>query len=159
MTPTSNLGDLVHIIQLSVAPVFLLVAIGSMLGVVTNRLGRVIDRARILEAFTLDKQCALEHRRTYRIELRALDSRMSFCHWAINFCAIAALLIALLVAVLFIGDLTGVNASIAVTLLFTGAMASIILGLCFFLAEIYLATKTVRVRSDLLAEEKADSPS
>jgi len=153
MTPSSNLGDLAHIIQLSVAPVFLLVAIGSMLGVVTGRLGRVIDRARVLEQFASDTTCPIERTRLYKKELRALDKRMSFCHWSINFCAIAALLIALLVAVLFVSDLVNINAELPVGLLFTTAMTCIILGLCFFLAEIYLATKTVRVRSELLADE------
>ena len=51
-TPISNLA---HMIQLSVAPVFLLLAIGSMLAVVTNRLGRVIDRGHFLERSFLDQ--------------------------------------------------------------------------------------------------------
>ena len=39
-----------HVIQMSVAPVFLLTGVGAMLNVLTNRLSRIIDRARILEA-------------------------------------------------------------------------------------------------------------
>ena len=38
-----------HAIQLAVAPVFLLSGIGAILVVMTNRLGRIIDRARVLE--------------------------------------------------------------------------------------------------------------
>jgi Protein of unknown function (DUF2721) len=38
-----------HAIQLAVAPVFLLTGIGAILAVMTNRLGRIIDRARVLE--------------------------------------------------------------------------------------------------------------
>lgn len=38
-----------HAIQLAVAPVFLLSGIGAMLVVMTNRLGRIIDRARVIE--------------------------------------------------------------------------------------------------------------
>ena len=44
-----DVSDIAHAIQLAVAPVFLLTAIGALLGVMTNRLGRVIDRARLLE--------------------------------------------------------------------------------------------------------------
>ena len=45
-----EISPIAHVIQLSVAPVFLLSGIGAMLAVMTNRLGRIIDRARTLEA-------------------------------------------------------------------------------------------------------------
>ena len=44
-----NAQLLAHGIQLAVAPVFLLTAIAAMLGVVSGRLARIIDRARVLE--------------------------------------------------------------------------------------------------------------
>ena len=50
MTQDSGITGIAHVIQLSVAPVFLLSGIGAMLAVMTNRLARVIDRARALEA-------------------------------------------------------------------------------------------------------------
>lgn len=46
----SDVNTVSHAIQLSVAPVFLLTGIGALLSVLTNRLGRVIDRARLLES-------------------------------------------------------------------------------------------------------------
>ena len=46
----SGITAVAHAIQLSVAPVFLLSGIGAMLAVMTNRLSRIIDRARVLEA-------------------------------------------------------------------------------------------------------------
>ena len=146
--------DIATIIQLSVAPVFLLVAIGSMLGVVTSRLGRVIDRARDLEARLLAGTCSSKEEPFLVNELRVLDRRMTVCHWAINFCSVAALIIAIMVAVLFISYLTKMTASFAAAVLFILAMAGIVLGLCFFLAEIYMATKTVHVRSELLKSYK-----
>ena len=50
MTQDSGITGIAHVIQLSVAPVFLLSGIGAMLAVMTNRVARVIDRARALEA-------------------------------------------------------------------------------------------------------------
>jgi hypothetical protein len=44
-TPT-DIALIAHSIQLSVAPVFLLSGVGVLLGVLTNRLARVVDRAR-----------------------------------------------------------------------------------------------------------------
>ena len=46
MTSVTDIGGS---IQFAIAPIFLLVGTGSVLNVVTTRLGRVIDRARILE--------------------------------------------------------------------------------------------------------------
>ena len=40
--------SVVHVIQLAVAPVFLLSGVGVILTVLTNRLARIIDRARLL---------------------------------------------------------------------------------------------------------------
>ena len=46
---TLQLGDVSHIIQLSIAPVFLLTGVGTNLTVLTNRLARIIDRSRTIE--------------------------------------------------------------------------------------------------------------
>jgi hypothetical protein len=45
----NTIGEVSHIIQLAVAPAFLLTAIASMMTVMINRLARLIDRARLLE--------------------------------------------------------------------------------------------------------------
>src|SRR5581483_7716102 len=44
------LGDVAHVIQLAIAPVFLLTAVGTVLNVLANRLGRTVDRRRVLVA-------------------------------------------------------------------------------------------------------------
>jgi hypothetical protein len=49
VTTESHLSLIAKTIQLSVAPVFLLTAIGTMLAVLVGRLNRIVDRARILE--------------------------------------------------------------------------------------------------------------
>ena len=150
MPPDHPLTSISAIIELSVAPVFLLVAIGSFLNVVTQRLGRVVDRARKLEADIRQGEPD-DLRAEHVAELRGLDRRMTFAHWAINFCSLAARLVALDVALLVIGDLAGVDLMAPVALLFILATAGIIAGLGFFLAEISVATRTVRVRSEFLA--------
>lgn len=143
---------LARIIELSVAPVFLLVAIGSFLNVATTRLGRVVDRARDLEDSIPREDERL--RDIHLRELLALNRRMSFANWAINLSAIAALLVAIDVALLFVGALAGINTMNVAALLFVIAMASVIGGLCCFLAEIGVASQTVRVRAEFLAQRK-----
>lgn len=145
-------SDIAHIIQLSVAPVFLLVAIGSFLNVMTARLGRVADRARRLEdVLTSGENLAL--RGPYTDELRRLDRRMTLANRAINLCVVAALLIAFMVALLFIGALASIDTAAPVAGLFVIAMAAIIAALAFFLLEIRIATRTVRVRAELLTSK------
>ena len=139
-----------EVIQLVVAPVFLLVAIGSLLGVVTGRLGRVVDRARELESRLVQGVEKREHG-TYTAELRTLDRRIRYNSWSINFLSIAALIVALLVAALFVSYLWAKSVPVAIALLFITAIVGVMLGIIFFIAEVYLATRTVRVRSDLIA--------
>lgn len=139
-----------EVIQLVVAPVFLLVAIGSLLGVVTGRLGRVVDRARELESRLLQGVEKREHG-AYTAELRTLDRRIRYNSWSINFLSMAALIVALLVAALFVSYLWAKAIPVAIALLFITAIVGVMLGIIFFIAEVYLATRTVRVRSDLIA--------
>ena len=74
-----SLGDITVSIQLAIAPIFLLVGTGSLLNVVTTRLGRIIDRARILEqAVEAGEDAVLEERHV--MELNVLDKRMRYCH-------------------------------------------------------------------------------
>lgn len=49
MQALSGINDVAHVIQLAVAPVFLLTGVGAILSVLVNRLGRVVDRFRVLE--------------------------------------------------------------------------------------------------------------
>ena len=45
----SGVATIAEIIQLAITPIFLLVAIGSLLNVMTGRLARIVDRMRKLE--------------------------------------------------------------------------------------------------------------
>lgn len=148
MPGPSAFADIGHVIQLSVAPVFLLVAVGSMLNVMTARLGRVVDRARKLE-HDIRVETA-EERALHLEELRSLDRRMSYSNAAINFCVIAALLVSFVVALLFVGGLVSFDTSIPVAVLFILSMLAVIGGLCMFLMEIGVSMRTVRVRAEIL---------
>ena len=92
-----------HAIQLAIAPVFLVTGIAAMLGVMANRLARVIDRARDLEQRWPNLDAAM--RADVRIELQALEKRRHFASWSINFCTGAALLVCLVIGVQTLMDL------------------------------------------------------
>ena len=134
-------------IQLVLAPVFLLVAIGSLLSVVNTRLGRIVDRARDLEdRIVLGTSKANAH----LPELNSLDLRMRISHWSINLLSIAALTVAFLVAALFFGILGRADLSLVASVLFILTMFAIMSGIGLYIAEVYIATRTVRVRFDQL---------
>jgi hypothetical protein len=132
-----------HAIQLAVAPVFLLSGIGAILAVMTNRLGRIIDRARVLE----DKLDAGSPKllATLRADLPILSRRAKLISRAITLCTTTALLVCTVIAVLFLSAFLRFDATIPVALLFVAAMSTFFLGLLWFLREIYVATVSLRI--------------
>ena len=78
---------------------------------------------------------------------------MSYAQWSINLCAAAALMVAVDVALLFLAGLADYDASLPAAILFMLAMVGIIGGLGAFLAEISVATRTLRVKAELLAKK------
>lgn len=135
--------SIAHVVQLAVAPVFLIAGISGMLGVLTSRLARIVDRGRKLadrlSGAAAESQAPLEH------ELAVLSRRARLVHLAIGFCALCALLICTVVVVLFVGAIFTINLSSMVALLFILAMASFISGLLCFLREIHLAITHLRI--------------
>ncbi|HZZ91478.1 MAG TPA: DUF2721 domain-containing protein [Usitatibacter sp.] len=144
MVPSdTDVTQIVHAIQLSVAPVFLLTGIAALLGVMATRLARVIDRARHLEGAW--KLLDAREREDARAELHVLSERARLSSWSINACAMAALLVCLVIATLFIDAYAGTRLRGSVAALFILSMAALIGGVMCFLREVYLATHSLRI--------------
>ena len=138
MTPITDIPTVSLAIQQAVAPVFLLTGIGSILGVLTSRLGRAIDRGRRLNEMTAERMRTSNHE-----EIRTLSKRTRWIRRAISLCTLSALCVCLSIASLFVAVQLGVDLSSVVSLLFIAAMLALICGLLCFLREIALATKVV----------------
>src|SRR5688572_24559680 len=95
---TGDIGEIARLIQLAVAPVFLLSGIGAFLAVMTNRLSRVIDRARILESKIVDAAATDQGR--LHFELQRLEMRARLIGRAITLCTVTALLVCTVIAIL-----------------------------------------------------------
>ena len=134
-------------IQLALTPVFLLTAVGSILNVLAARLARVIDRARTIEASMPPPGPA---RARAVAELIALDRRMRLANRAVTLCVCSGLAACLLIAALFVAADTSLPASRIVPALFVIVMALVIAGLATFLLEIRIATRTLRVKTELI---------
>jgi len=133
--------DIVHLIQSAVAPVFLLSGVGVTLGVLTNRLARIVDRARLLEMRN-DKEEARAV--STSASLRVLARRAHYINTAIALCTISALFVSLVVMFLFASAFIAVNLSGAIAILFVAAMVCLTGSFGAFLIEVRLATQTLR---------------
>ncbi|MBK9029029.1 MAG: DUF2721 domain-containing protein [Propionivibrio sp.] len=134
-----HLTDIARVIQLAVAPVFLLTAIATLISAMNTRLGRIVDRRRVIQ--TRLKERKESDQPEARNELAKLARRTRLVYYSI-FCAVfAALLVCLVVAGAFLGALIAVNLSRMVATLFIAAMLAIIAALGLFLREIYLAVR------------------
>jgi hypothetical protein len=125
--------------------VFLLSAVGIFLGVLTNRLSRIVDRSRLLDAAP---QGTMEGGDLQR-ERKLLDRRRRMILQAISMCTYSAVLIASVIAALFLGAFIRIDLTDAVAWAFVAAMATFIVGLLNFLWEVQAALRWVRRGSSL----------
>jgi Protein of unknown function (DUF2721) len=137
-----NVIDVARLIQLAIAPVFLLTAVGTIIGVLSNRLGRVVDRSRMLEDRL--RQMQPEAQKLVREELLVLSRRVRLVYGSIVLAVICALFVGLLIAVAFVDAFIEIDLSKFIGLLFIGAMLAFIVSLLVFLREIFLAVSRAR---------------
>jgi len=136
-------ANVAQLIQLSVAPVFLLAGIGAIITVTSTRIGRIFNRTHDLAAL-LDT-CDAKYEASLIQELRVLTRRISVALWAIGLCALAELMVCLLIAMHFFSGISGLDLSFTAAIIFLSAMVSLILGLLTFLYEIFLAMMSARI--------------
>jgi len=134
----SHIADISRVIQLAVAPVFLLTAIATLVATLNNRLGRIVDRRRtLLERFA--EQRSVEAAGTYQLELALLSRRVRLIYLAILAAVLGALFICLVVAGAFLAALISYDLSRLVAALFILSMLALVVALSLFLREVYLA--------------------
>jgi hypothetical protein len=129
------------VIQLAVAPVFLLTGVGAILGVLTNRLARIVDRARKLEG-ELAKAVQGD---PIKNDLLVLSRRARLINWAISLCTVSAFLVCIVIVVLFLEAFLDFDMPGTVALLFIAAMLALIIAMLVFLREIHMATASLRI--------------
>ena len=150
MFPTSptSVATVAQIIQLALAPVFLLAGIGAFLNVCAGRLSRIVDRARAIEPLLLASRGG-EHDR-WLGEIRVLDRRMVLVSRAIFLSVLAAVLICTVVVLLFAAGLFGAHFGTEIALLFIASMVAVGAGYAVFLQETRVGSRAVRIRAELL---------
>jgi Protein of unknown function (DUF2721) len=135
----THLSDITRVIQLSVAPAFLLVAMGTLITILTTRLGRIVDRRRVMRERL--STATGEPTGDQQQEMAQLIQRGNLIYFATLFAVLGALLVCLVVASTFLGALLSVDLARLVAGLFIFAMAAMVVAWTLFLYEVYLAVR------------------
>ena len=146
MPPTDGVLIIQHAIQLAIAPVFLLAGIAALLNIMTGRLARIVDRARILEQrspASSEKAAAAA-----RVEAANLERRHRLASWGITFCTGAALLLCVVVVTLFFEEFFLTDLKWLAGAQFVAVMTALIGGLSCFMREVHVETDTLRIEFD-----------
>jgi len=134
-------GDIGHIIQLAVAPVFLLSGVGVTLGLFVQRVSRIVDRARSIENLPVHNPQEAED---LRVSLDVLARRARYINSAITLGTISGLLVTLTVVLLFASAFIKVKLGGVIAVVFVAAMLTLTSALMMFLIEVRLSTATLR---------------
>jgi hypothetical protein len=137
-----HVPEIAGVIQLAVAPVFMLTAVGTIIAALNIRLGRAVDRRRDLEERLASMSA--EEAPFAREELAVIARRIRFVYLAILFAVVSGLFICLLIAGAFLGAFVRADLSYTLGAMFVFAVLALVCGLLFFLREIFLAVSTPR---------------
>ena len=148
LAPGNPVRMIAHTIQLALAPVFVLVAIGNIMNILSTRLGRTVDRARKLQELHAETTGA-EHDRVVT-EMRSVDRRIALITRAIRYLVTAGLAIGMTVAILFVEEMLGYPLEKVAAVFFLISVALMMWGLTLFLREIQTAAASLRIRKDYL---------
>ncbi len=144
MNPPGELSfDIVHLIQISLTPIFLISAIGVTLSVMTGRLSRIIDRGRHLEERLRRAEVAADDA-GLRATLKVLDRRARWVNLAITLITVSGLLISFVVVLLFLNAFMRAELSKIIGILFILSMLNLAAALLAFLVEVRIATGALR---------------
>ena len=137
--------DITHVIQLAIAPVFLLTAIAGFVNALLGRLGRAIDRRRMLDELLPAYEAGSQTRADMDYELRLLARRIHLILWSLGLAVLSALLICMLIGVAFISAYFQARlAGAAVAILFTASIFALTACLLLFFREVMLAGRAVQ---------------
>jgi len=143
-----QISDIGHVIQLAIAPVFLLTGVATKLTVLTNRLARIIDRTRVLE-----DRLKVSPNNEFSAELETLYTRSHLINTAITSSTACGLMVCLVIALLFLGDTTNLPLDQYIAGLFVVAMLGLISSFVYFLREILIASRFMRMQHHLSLQQ------
>ena len=131
--------DISSVIQLAVAPVFLLAGIATTLNVLSLRMGRIIDRGRVLNDKSYEVGSAEANK--LDVEQRLLARRAGLINRAIALCTVSGFFVCLVIVTLFTDVLFALALETTIATLFAVALVSLMTALLSFLREVSLSLR------------------
>lgn len=144
------LRDLIPVLQVAIGPVILISGVGLLLLAMTNRYARIIDRTRQLRQEL--PQVGGGQRAVDLAQLRVLLEQARLLRSALALAATSVLLASILVIAVFLGALLNLSSAGVVVTLFVSCLLSLILSLGFFLRDINLSLRALRLEVGPLEE-------
>jgi small-conductance mechanosensitive channel len=133
----AHVFDITRVIQLAVAPVFLLSAVAGIINALLGRLARAVDRRRTVEdllpAYEGDTRADMV------VELGLLERRIGLVLWSIALAVLCCLLVCLLIGTAFLGAYAALDLSRTVAILFIAAVTALTGCLLLFMREVFMA--------------------
>jgi hypothetical protein len=141
-------GVIAQTIQLALAPVFMLVAIGNIMNILSTRLGRVVDRSRHLQA--LHRETTGPGHDMVVLEIRLVDSRIKLIGRALLLLVTSGVIIGLTVGLLFVEEIARVDLQRVGAATFFISVILLMVALMLFLYETRIAIAALRIPKDFL---------
>jgi hypothetical protein len=142
----TTLSQIIPVLQLATGPVILISGVGLLLLSLTNRLGRLIDRSRLLHRERLAAPDA-SRRASIEGQLAIIDRRAGMLRRAITLTGTTVLLVSVLILVLFLSALLKLELATLIVFLFALAIVALIGGMVEFLREITVSLDAVRLET------------
>jgi len=146
-------NDIGHVIQLAIAPVFLLTGVATKLTVLMNRLARIIDRARVLKDALRNGPDAEASE-----ELDVLYTRWQLINCALTGSTVCGFLICVIIACLFLGDTANLPLDRYIAGMFVLAMIALIASFIFLLREVFVSFRYMRMHLHDAPAQPRQSP-
>jgi hypothetical protein len=143
MIPPTSLEQIIPELRDAVGPVILISGVGLLLLTMTNRLGRAIDRARLLT----NKLAALTGRERAQTQAQVdiIFRRAKIIRLAILFSVTSALLAAVLVVTLFLIAWSGGQQAWPAVIVFITCLGSLCVSLVAFICDINLSLHALKL--------------
>lgn len=139
-------------IQLALAPVFVLVAIGNIMNILTSRLARVVDRSRELQ--TRHAETDGDEHDMVVLEIRQLDRRITLIGVALRLLVLSGLTIGMTVAILFMQDFSSLDLQLVAAGAFLLAIGLLMWALLLFLRETQVAANALKIPETYLEKDR-----
>ena len=142
MAVEGHVPQIAEVIQLAIAPVFMLTALAGLVNALNLRLGRAVDRRRQLEVMLPGIPAGEEF--SARAELSVIARRVHFVYLSILAAVVSGLFICMVIAAGFVGAFVSTDLSRTIAAMFVLGVVALIACLLLFLREIFLAVSTPR---------------